>query len=77
MVHCLKDIRLRLRNMGPIVESNEAIRCEYISVILHACINIVLSSLVTINTRKLLQGNSYYVEFIPDNKGTYNDSLCR
>ena len=27
--------------MGPVVESNEAIRCEYISVILHACINIV------------------------------------
>ena len=41
MVHCLKDIRLRLRNMGPVVESNEAIRCEFISVILHACINIV------------------------------------
>ncbi|GES86503.1 hypothetical protein GLOIN_2v1709121 [Rhizophagus clarus] len=41
LVHCLKDIRLRLRNMGPVVESNEAIRCEYISVILHACINIV------------------------------------
>ncbi|RGB22138.1 hypothetical protein C1646_731140 [Rhizophagus diaphanus] len=30
-----------LRNMGLVVESNEAIRCEYISVILHACINIV------------------------------------
>uniref|UniRef100_U9UNJ1 Uncharacterized protein n=1 Tax=Rhizophagus irregularis (strain DAOM 181602 / DAOM 197198 / MUCL 43194) TaxID=747089 RepID=U9UNJ1_RHIID len=27
--------------MGPVVESNEAIRCEYISAILHACINIV------------------------------------
>ena len=25
----------------PLFESNEAIRCEYISVILHACINIV------------------------------------
>jgi hypothetical protein len=27
--------------MGPIIESNEAIYCEYISAILHACINIV------------------------------------
>jgi hypothetical protein len=27
--------------MGTVVESNEAIRCEYISAILHACINIV------------------------------------
>ncbi len=27
--------------MGPVVESNEAIGCEYISAILHACINIV------------------------------------
>ncbi|GBC21314.2 hypothetical protein GLOIN_2v1678071 [Rhizophagus irregularis DAOM 181602=DAOM 197198] len=41
LLHCLKDIRLRLRNMGTVVESNEAIRCEYISAILHACINIV------------------------------------
>ncbi|PKY60916.1 hypothetical protein RhiirA4_485213, partial [Rhizophagus irregularis] len=41
LLHCLKDIRFRLRNMGPVVESNEAIRCEYISAILHACINIV------------------------------------
>jgi len=27
--------------MGTVVESNEAIRCEYISTILHACIHIV------------------------------------
>lgn len=37
LIHCLKDIRLRLSNMGTVVESNEAIRCEYISAILHAC----------------------------------------
>ena len=29
LLYCLKDIRLRLRNMGTVVESNEAIRCEY------------------------------------------------
>lgn len=27
--------------MGTVVESNEAVRCEYISTILHACIRIV------------------------------------
>ena len=41
LLHCLKDIWLRLRNMGPVVESNEAIHCEYISAILYAYINIV------------------------------------
>jgi hypothetical protein len=36
--HCLKDIRFKLSNMGTVAESNEAIRCEYISAILHACV---------------------------------------
>jgi len=30
-----------LVTLGTVVESNEAIRCEYISAILHACIHIV------------------------------------
>jgi hypothetical protein len=38
--HCLKDIRFKLSNMGTIADSNEAIRCEYISAILHACVHI-------------------------------------
>lgn len=29
------------KQYGTVVESNEAIRCEYISTILHACIHIV------------------------------------
>jgi hypothetical protein len=38
---CIKDIKLKLGNMGTVVfDSNEAVRCEYISTILHAAINI-------------------------------------
>ncbi|CAB4411510.1 unnamed protein product [Rhizophagus irregularis] len=39
-LHCLKDIRIKLSNMGTVNQSNEAIRCEYISAILHACVHI-------------------------------------
>lgn len=40
-LHCLEDIRLKLYNMGSVVVSNEALRCEFISSILHACVRIV------------------------------------
>ncbi|CAG8578223.1 8651_t:CDS:2, partial [Ambispora leptoticha] len=40
-LHCVKDIKNRLSNMGTVVDSNEAMRCEYISAILHASIRIV------------------------------------
>src|ERR1044072_7754615 len=30
---CIDDILHRIRNMGPVVDSNEAMRCEYISTI--------------------------------------------
>ncbi|GES79633.1 hypothetical protein GLOIN_2v1709121 [Rhizophagus clarus] len=43
LLHCLKDIRFRLSNMGTVVESNEAIRCEYILTILHAMLVSILS----------------------------------
>ncbi|CAG8747199.1 12997_t:CDS:2, partial [Funneliformis caledonium] len=32
---CIDDILRRIKNMGPVVDSNEAMRCEYISTILH------------------------------------------
>ena len=42
MLDCLKVIQLRLSVMVDVESnSNEAILCEYISPILHACINIV------------------------------------
>ncbi|PKC54995.1 hypothetical protein RhiirA1_542684 [Rhizophagus irregularis] len=63
-LHCLKDIHLRLNNMGTIDESNETICCEYISTILHACIHI---------TRKLTGKNiSIYMQFDGKNAGRVN-----
>ncbi|CAG8753958.1 12406_t:CDS:2 [Gigaspora rosea] len=39
---CIKEIKRRLGNMGTVLaDSNEAIRCEYISTILHASLYIV------------------------------------
>ncbi|CAB4424266.1 unnamed protein product [Rhizophagus irregularis] len=42
LVQCIKEIKRRLGNMGSILaDSNEAMRCEYISAILHASLYIV------------------------------------
>ncbi|GBC19788.2 hypothetical protein GLOIN_2v1734289 [Rhizophagus irregularis DAOM 181602=DAOM 197198] len=37
---CIDDILRRIKNMGPVVDSNEAMRCEYISTILHTAVSI-------------------------------------
>ncbi|GBC03291.1 hypothetical protein RclHR1_05050016 [Rhizophagus clarus] len=42
LVQCIKEIKRRLGNMGTLLaDSNEAMRCEYISTILHASLYIV------------------------------------
>ncbi|PKC63557.1 hypothetical protein RhiirA1_463616 [Rhizophagus irregularis] len=42
LVHCIKEIKRRLGNMGSILaDSNEVMRCEYILTILHASLYIV------------------------------------
>ena len=38
---CIEDILRRIKNMGPAVDSNEAMRCEYISTILHTAVSIL------------------------------------
>lgn len=38
---CIDDILRRIRNMGPVVDSNEAMRCEYISTILHTALSLL------------------------------------
>nr|CAG8634551.1 4490_t:CDS:2 [Entrophospora candida] len=38
---CIDNILERLRNMGPVIDSNEAMRCEYISTILHSAVTIL------------------------------------
>ena len=37
---CIDDICRKLENMGPIIDNNEAMRCEYISTILHTAVAI-------------------------------------
>src|SRR3954453_10753762 len=38
---CIDDILRRIKNMGPVVDSNEAMRCEYTSTILHTAVSIL------------------------------------
>ncbi|CAG8587122.1 11262_t:CDS:2 [Paraglomus brasilianum] len=38
--HCISDIIVKLMNMGTVADSNEAMRREYISAILHASVHI-------------------------------------
>ncbi|GES98263.1 hypothetical protein GLOIN_2v1688027 [Rhizophagus clarus] len=37
---CIEDILRRIKNMGPVVDSNEAMWCEYILTILHTVVTI-------------------------------------
>ncbi|RIA93395.1 hypothetical protein C1645_819486 [Glomus cerebriforme] len=38
---CIDDILHRIKNMDPVVDSNEAMRCEYISTILHTAVSLL------------------------------------
>ncbi|POG67244.1 hypothetical protein GLOIN_2v1649992 [Rhizophagus irregularis DAOM 181602=DAOM 197198] len=38
---CIDDILRRIKNMGPVVDSNEAMRCKYISTILYTAVSIL------------------------------------
>jgi len=42
LMHCIKELRLRLKNLGGLApDSNEAVRCEFISPILHASVSLL------------------------------------
>ncbi|CAG8538770.1 15042_t:CDS:2 [Acaulospora morrowiae] len=41
-LHCIKEIKHRLGNMGTVADSNEVMRCSYIESILHASVRIVM-----------------------------------
>src|SRR4051812_9881487 len=38
---CIDDILRRIKNMGPVIDNNEAMYCEYISTILHIAVSIL------------------------------------
>jgi hypothetical protein len=44
---CIDDILRRIRNMGPVIDSNEAMRCEYISTILHTALSLLEGLIIT------------------------------
>ncbi|CAG8572120.1 8527_t:CDS:2 [Ambispora leptoticha] len=42
LMHCIKELRLKLKNLGGLApDSNEAVRCEFISPILHASVSLL------------------------------------
>ena len=43
---CIDDILRRIKNMGPVVDSNEAMHCEYISTILHTAVSLLKDLLI-------------------------------
>ncbi|CAG8534442.1 6533_t:CDS:2 [Funneliformis caledonium] len=38
---CIDDILRRIKNIGPVVDNNETMRCEYISTILHTAVSLL------------------------------------
>ena len=44
---CIDDILYRIRNMGPVVDSNETICCEYISIILYIALSLLEGLIIT------------------------------
>ncbi|RIA85577.1 hypothetical protein C1645_830581 [Glomus cerebriforme] len=44
---CIDDILRRIRNMGPVVDSNEAMHCKYISTILHTALSLLEGLIIT------------------------------
>jgi len=43
---CIDDIIRRIKNMGLVIDSNEAICCEYISTILHTAVSLLKDLLI-------------------------------
>jgi hypothetical protein len=44
---CIDDILHRIRNIGPVVDSSKAMRCEYISTILHMAVSLLKGLVIT------------------------------
>ena len=48
---CIDDILRRIRNMRPVVDSNEAMHCEYISTILHMALSLLEGLIITLQMK--------------------------
>ncbi|GBC01975.1 hypothetical protein RclHR1_00440041 [Rhizophagus clarus] len=60
---CIDDILRRIRNMGPVVDSNEAMRCEYISIILHTAVSLLEDLIITFQANIIGEENTGRVDY--------------
>ncbi|PKY40507.1 hypothetical protein RhiirA4_453894 [Rhizophagus irregularis] len=60
---CINDILRRIRNMGPVIDSNEAIRCEYISTILHTAVSLLEDLMITPQSNIIGEENTGRVDY--------------
>ncbi|CAG8733747.1 2859_t:CDS:2, partial [Funneliformis caledonium] len=60
---CIDDILHRIKNMGPVVDSNEAMRCEYISTILHTAVSILSDLVITPQANIIGEENTGCVDY--------------
>ncbi|CAB4430731.1 unnamed protein product [Rhizophagus irregularis] len=60
---CINDILRRIRNMGPVIDSNDAIRCEYISTILHTAVSLLEDLIITPQANIISEENTGRVDY--------------
>ena len=60
---CIDDILRRIKNMGPVVDTNEAMRCEYISTILHTAVSLFDGLVITPRANIIGEENTGRVDY--------------
>ncbi|GBB91162.1 hypothetical protein RclHR1_18300001, partial [Rhizophagus clarus] len=60
---CIDDILHRIENIGPVVDSNEAMRCEYISTVLHIAISILRGLVILPQMTVSVEESSDHIDY--------------
>jgi hypothetical protein len=60
---CIDDILRKIRNIGPVVNSNKAICCEYISTILHMAVSFLKGLIITPQMKVTGEINTGHVDY--------------
>ena len=60
---CIDDIRRRIKNIGPIIDNNEAMRCKYISTILHTAVSLLDGLVITPQANIIGEENTGRVDY--------------
>ena len=61
---CIDDILRRIENMGPVVDSNEAMRCEYVSTILHTAVRLLKGLVIKPQANVIGEENTGRVDYV-------------